>query len=365
MIGLSKALDDPVRAGIGEHRIQAARDLAKLMAPERVRAVARRLILHRARIQKARGIRRAYEYDRDRYVRYSSSFGSRGSRKNLAARITAVYHNIEKGLALPTPRAAFGATTITDLLDLLQSYRSRYGDDRITHAAIAALAAYNEFNRAEGLSPEDIPSFERSAELVASAQPNLRSGGTKRMQREAVDRVVRGVSAEFFSVRSSVRQFGSEGVSTDDIEFAVRAAQKSPAVCNRQYSRAYVATDPERVQQALALQGGARGFAEGVPAVAVITTSLRTFWGTGERMQPWTDGGMFAMSFVLGLHARGLGTVCLNWSKDEMLDREFHRAFDLPDDEVIIMLVGFGPLLERFEVAASPRVPVREALRSL
>jgi len=82
-------------------------------------------------------------------------------------------------------------------------------------------------------------------------------------------------------------------------------------------------------------------------------------------MQAWTDGGMFAMSFVLGLHAKGLGAVCLNWSKTETDDRAFHAAFDLSEEEVIVMLVAFGHLPEEVQVAVSPRVAIHEALRRL
>ncbi|WP_157683366.1 hypothetical protein [Microlunatus soli] len=55
----------------------------------------------------------------------------------------------------------------TDLLDLLDIYRSRYGDDRVTYAAIAALAAYNRFNRSAGLPTFELPDEEVIIMLVA------------------------------------------------------------------------------------------------------------------------------------------------------------------------------------------------------
>jgi len=82
-------------------------------------------------------------------------------------------------------------------------------------------------------------------------------------------------------------------------------------------------------------------------------------------MQPWTDGGMFAMSFVLALHSRGLGTVCLNWSKTQADEQTFRKAFDIGNDEVIVMLVAFGHLPEEYRVAASPRVALDHTLTEL
>lgn len=82
-------------------------------------------------------------------------------------------------------------------------------------------------------------------------------------------------------------------------------------------------------------------------------------------MQPWTDGGMFAMSFVLGLHAQGLGSVCLNWSKLPAVDRTFRSRFTIEDDELIVMLVAFGHLPEQYGVAVSPRVQVGRTLKEL
>ena len=63
------------------------------------------------------------------------------------------------------------------------------------------------------------------------------------------------------------------------------------------------------------------------------------------------------MNFMLGLHAQGLGTVPLNWSKDPTRDRVLRRALpELGEHEAIIMFVGFGHLPEEYRVAASPRV---------
>lgn len=310
-------------------------------------------------------LRRAYGYDRKRYWKFSSTVSPLLERHNLASRITESYHNIEKGLSLPAPRPGFGRDRIQLLCDYLDVYIQRYGVDGVTTSALGALNGYVEFNTKAGLDRNDIPCWSSISTLLETAEGSPLTGGTRLMSRDGISKAVAPVELDFFTTRSSVRQFETTPVTLTDIEFAVRAAQKSPAVCNRQYSRVYVISDPERVARALKIQGGARGFSDEVPTLAVITTNIRSFWHAGERSQPWTDGGMFAMSFVLALHARGLGSVCLNWSKTPAVDRAFHAAFDLPQEEVVVMLIAFGHLRETFTVAYSPRVPVEETLRSL
>lgn len=68
------------------------------------------------------------------------------------------------------------------------------------------------------------------------------------------------------------------------------------------------------------------------------------------------------MNFILGLHSRGIGSVCLNWSKSPRTDRRLRSVIGLPDDEAIVMLIGFGHLLEDYSVAASPRMSLDQTL---
>lgn len=305
----------------------------------------------------------SYSYDFFRYLRYSSSVGVDTSRANHAAWITMLYHNIEKGLSLPQPRPCFGAERVQRLVENLEVYMARYGEDEVVIFALSALTAYVDFNRAAGVASREIPSFGRISDLLADRE--FQPGGSLPVAKTDVLRSVAGVQLDFFLSRSSVRQFAPGPISDQAINFAVRAAQAAPAVCNRQFSRVYVTQDPVLIEQALAIQGGARGFASQVPGLAVVVASLRNYWNPGERMQAWTDGGLFAMSFVLGLHSRGIGSVCLNWSKTPDVDRSFRAAFALEDHEVVLMLVAFGNLNDEYRVAASPRVPLSSSLQTL
>ncbi|WP_375426338.1 nitroreductase family protein [uncultured Friedmanniella sp.] len=305
----------------------------------------------------------AFAYDFRRYLRHSSSTGPYGSKENLRSKITATYHNLEKGLSLSDPRPGFGEQPVGTLVTLLSAYLSAYGYDAWVTTPLLVLRSYRDFNESAGaVTPHHaaITALLLEAEHHLAAQSG--AAGVRQVERTQIERAVGTTGLDFFSSRSSVRQYSDVPVDVADIEFAAAAAQRAPAVCNRQYNRVYVHTDKAEIARILEVQGGARGFGTELGGLAIITSDLRNFWAAGERNQAWVDGGLFAMSFVLGLHARGLGTICLNWSKPPSIDRRLREVADLPAEAVVIMLVGFGVLRDSYTVASSNRVPLNEVL---
>jgi len=335
----------------------ASRYLGSEIRPTRLRTVLKAL----------KGSPRAlgdYLYDSLRYFRYSSTFHYR-SRENLASRITAICHNVERGLALPDPRPGFGASNIAYLLEAIDTYIDRYGIDSSLNPSAGALAAYLRFNEEKGLP--DCPSRSEIERLLTRLQP-IRAeeggGGTIELTRDAISRATATVTADFFLRRYSIRQFSDVEVSAADIDAAIAVAQKAPAVCNRQECRVYAVHDKGLIQKMLAIQG-TRGFNHQINKLLVVTNRLTAFYGPEERNQCWIDGGLFAMCLVLGLHARGLGTCCLNWSKSAPPDRAMRKLLKIPLPEVIIMLVAVGHLPDRLAVARSSRRPLETARRHI
>lgn len=294
-------------------------------------------------------------YDGRRYVWFSSTVGPFATRDNLAAKVTERYHGIEKGLSLPSPRPGFGARNVTALIRLTERYEREHGFDAIAAASWGALSAYVDFNRAAGLPDDQIPGASVVMRHADRASSMAIESGTKLMSRQSVVAAVSGVDLDFFTTRHSTRIFAAEPVPHEDIVFAVTAASSAPAVCNRQFAKIHVWRDRSRIDELLSIQGGARGFSDQITGLAMITVSLRSYWAAAERYQGWIDGGLFAMNFMLGMHAQGHGAVPLNWSKTPELDRRMRAASGIDPAETIIMLVGFGRLAEQYRVAASPR----------
>lgn len=305
-----------------------------------------------------------FSYDFWRYVKFSSAVFRGDSEEKLRALITIHYHSIEKGLSLKNPRPGFGVSAIKTLLEHISLYIRRYGPAAHLSVPINALGAYVDYNRSKGSVNE---SLERSvAELAATYRAALgdipAGGGAVRRTKEEILRAANGVGADFFNMRYSVRNYAADDVPMALIEEAVRRAQKAPAVCNRQSGRAWVVCDREKIDRVLEIQGGARGFAEGVNKVIVVTSDLCNFQSPGERYQSWIDGGLFAMSLIYALHSLGLGSCCLNWSVEYGRDIELKKFLGMAQSETVIMLIAVGNLPDELMVAESCRKALCEAL---
>ncbi|MBT9455300.1 MAG: nitroreductase family protein [Burkholderiaceae bacterium] len=189
--------------------------------------------------------------------------------------------------------------------------------------------------------------------------------GTRLVRRNEIHAAAKHDLSAFFAQRYSVRQFAAEPVQAELIEQAVRMAQKTPSVCNRESGTVFVVTDKARMAELMALQNGNRGFGDQAGALMIITSRQDTFLSAGERYQAWIDGGLFAMSLIYALHSLGLGTCCLNWSVEPQADRALKAASGIPTDHAVIMMLALGHLPDEFRVANSPRRPLTEVLHYL
>ena len=336
-------------------RYTKARSVLRARLPEEVIALTR---VARAAVDLAP----AYLYDLKRYYKFSSSRGAEHNKLNLQAAITERYHSIEKGLSLPSPRPAFGAGPLRGLLDYVDIYLNMHGRDEFLDVVAGVLNEYLNFNSKAGVPSDSIPEYERISRILDIVRDPDRDAGIKYIDRDSVFSATNNVNLDFFTSRSSVRQYTEEPILESEIIVATMAALKSPAVCNRQFGKIYAFTDKVTIQKLLGVQGGANGFASEIRGLAIVTTNLRAYWNAGQRNQAWVDGGLFAMSFILGLHAQGIGSVCLNWSKKPAKDQEMRIAAGLPQEDAIVMLIGFGKLRKEYVVASSSRVPVSQAL---
>jgi nitroreductase len=302
-------------------------------------------------------------HDLNRYIRHSSAIRYDDQKEKLRALITARYHNLEKGLSLPEPRLGFGRAQIDVLIRLIEEYIRNYGSSDEMSTPISVIGAYIDYHEQHGFDVTEIAEeYLKLLGVNARRIDNDSSGGTKSVSRHQIENAVSGVSSEFFFTRHSCRQFSNEPIATDQIVIAARIAQKSPAVCNRQSGKIHTYIDTTDIEKILELQGGARGFSQSVKALFCITVDIRNFHGVGERYQGWIDGGLFAMSFILGLHMQQIGTCCLNWSKESAIDDQMHDLLALPDHESIIMFIAAGQLDEDMVVARSNRKKLPEVL---
>jgi nitroreductase len=302
-------------------------------------------------------------HDLRRYVNHSSVVYYGETEASLRALITALYHNIEKGLSLPTPRSGFGRDNLLTLVRYIDECIERFGPRDYLAVPISVIGAYASYHESRSFDVSEIRTHHNRLVVANAIAPSFaETGGVRRVDRDEILSAVAGVGLEFFEKRFSCRQYSDQPITRVEIETAVRAAQKSPVVCNRQSGRIYAFTSQEDIQKVLSLQGGARGFSDVVKVLFCVAVDVRNFNGVGERYQGWIDGGMFAMSLIYGLHMQGIGSCCLNWSKEPETDLAMHLLLDMPEHESIIMFIAAGHLPEDFVVAKSVRKSLREVL---
>lgn len=320
----------------------------------------------KSKLQRRRLIARVkanYAYDFKQFLKYSVKSRQIDSQIRLQALITKEYHRIEKRLAFKEPRVGFAPDVIQNLLFKLQQYQKKYGLDETAQIALNTLFAYYQFNLDHGLRDEQL--HQELIELrntIPDPENTTGKGGVIKLSKQSILNAAKLDLRAFFESRYSIRDFAPDEVDTSLIETAVKMAQKTPSVCNRQSSKVYVFTEEEDNKKVLSYQNGNRGFGDQAACVLIVTSDREHFFGIGERNQCWIDGGMFAMSLVYALHSLGLGSCCLNWSVEYEVDRALKNAVGIDDSESIIMMIAVGHLPENLKVAQSNRRNIQEVL---
>jgi nitroreductase len=286
-------------------------------------------------------------YDFSRFTRY----GAWRSRN---------YHRLEKSLSFRGRRANSGWDAAGELVHLL----NRSGADAAAlgyheTVGIKVLRDFVADSHGGGETAGRVAAFLERARLAPV------EGGVIEMT--AAQLLVGRLHdpEQFFLTRHSVRDFRTDPVPAELLDRAVRLAIKTPSVCNRQAWHVYHLDQRASIDRALTLQNGNRGFGHQVPCLLIVTADLRAFDTHGERFQHWIDGGMFAMSMTLALHALGLGACCLNWSRGGADDLRLRKLLPLDGAHTVIMMMAVGYPSDQLKVCYSARRPLHSILTHL
>jgi nitroreductase len=306
-------------------------------------------------------------YDYKRYIKFSATTGLR-KKEQMRSFLIKEYHAIEKGLALRNVKVGFGLERISELIDVFLLYIHKYGKDTITDITIATLKEYLDFDKQhnDALNPISLRIEEVLSKYGFKQNVDCKSGGTKKVVKSEILRTLNFDYGAFIKSRYSTRDFSDKPVDKDILLDALDIARFTPSVCNRQAWKVYVIdhTNPHLKSKFLNVQNGNRGFGEHISTLLVITGKLSSFFSY-ERNQIFIDGGMFAMSLVLALHSKGIGTCCLNTSYTAEKNKAFLKVTKLDEDCVPIMFIGIGNLKDEYRVAVSQRKPVEEIVSIL
>ncbi len=256
---------------------------------------------------------------------------------SIQRELTYWYHQVEKALTFRKIKRPFGARARDGLKIAFDSPQLSDVSSTVVAAASDALGALSAWNDDGSISNNVAPHAEVPKEWEGAQS--------------------------FFSTRRSCRDFDPRRrVSAEVIYEALRRAQHTPSVCNRQAPRAHLLQTESIVASALALQSGNRGFGESVQQLFVITADRRAFSEAEERNQGWIDGGLFAMTLVWALHSLGISSCMLNWSMGVTATRKLRSVLGLPDHEDVICMVAIGYARPGSRAARSQRLPINEIL---
>lgn len=264
-------------------------------------------------------------------------------------------HIIEKGMSMKSPKKGFGQNKVSILLEHLMQYYLLYGHQDLFFLSypLATIKEYIDFTRFNGVS---IPEIEKKYNQFVHKVGELdivTIAGVKQVNVADIQNKAMGDFKSLLYSRHSIRYFRKELPEHGIIDEVLALAQRTPSACNRQGWKTYVYYN-EASYSLLKWQGGARGFEEEIPCSILVTANLNAFLGH-EVFQAYVDGGLYAMNLINALHYKGLGTIPLScgfhFDKLNLL-----HQFDIPENEVPIVIIGCGILMDEFKVAISARL---------
>jgi nitroreductase len=303
---------------------------------------------------------RNYLYDLHRFRTASFLNGPDGP-EHRRAQIAILAHTLEYGMALRDPRDGFGLEKVEQLVALLIEHQ-RAGDDGDAQGTVARAAAVLDAYAQTQQGPGRQIALDGLRELSTGEVHPV--AGTEHVTAAGIRAATEGVDLDtFLRARHSVRQFAPGRLDPDVLRTAVDQALLSPSSCNRQTSTVHAYTRAEEIAVLLNHLSGSAGFGDQLGALLVVTVDLRNWNTVGERNQAFVDGGMFAMTLILALHAQGLGTCPINWSADRHRDAAMRASMGLGPEHVIITRIGVGALPDDLRVPVSLRRPTNAVFR--
>lgn len=164
------------------------------------------------------------------------------------------------------------------------------------------------------------------------------------------------------SSRHSIRYFSPNPVSDDDIKYAVRIAQKSPSVCNRQGWKLWLIKNTNSLDTFKKVHNGFRSEDQNLTKLLVITFTKNSFSYPLERHQGYTDSGLFAMSLMHAFTHLGIATCPLNANLGISQEKEFRSAAGIGIEYGIVMFIAVGNYKENNICAVSQRDPEKDVI---
>lgn len=309
----------------------------------------------------ARALAENARYDQERYAAHSFVLGG-VTKEHRRAIIRIFSHYLEGGMCFADVRLGYGQEKANSVLTKLASYIDDFGVDDTVLWATDTLRSYLAFHDARGMPLSDIAARLETLTARDDWPAQTPDGGAEPVTAAQIKDAVAFDFQRFLQSRHSVRQYADTPLDDATIRRVAANARECPSVCNRQTCRLYAFNDYAAVQELLTYQAGNAGFRPEIRTLFIVTADMAQMNLVGERFQGWIDGGVFAMTLALSIHAEGLGACFLNWSVEKEQDAALRRRVGIPDNELVITMMAAGHLKPDFAVPVSKRKPVDEIL---
>lgn len=289
--------------------------------------------------------------------KYNASFSTDEDIKKMQYTLSRENHVIEKGLSMSNPRKGFGQEKVKALINRLSLYYDRYGksDAAFLSYPLSTIKAYIAYQHQNNI---DISEIDKQFDILCNktgitpASLTIPAGTTIESAADLQMKAKGNFESLLFS-RHSIRYFENELPSKSLIEEALRLSAQTPSACNRQAWHTHVYFG-DKCHSLLEMQGGCSGFAHDIPSCIVVTADMKGFLHY-EPFQCYVDGGLYAMNLINALNYVGYGTIPLSCGFYTEKLSAIQKEFDIPANEVMIVIIGFGILTNEVKYAISTR----------
>lgn len=301
----------------------------------------------------------SFAHDRKRFLRYYSRGDDTDSQVNIKAHVIFNVHRIEKGLSHVDFRDGFGLNVLRDLRRYMEKLTDR--SSLVYKAALSVIKEYVEVHEGRNYDisiQKDIIGVDLLEQALSSSDD---MSGYLVFDRNAKKSNKKKNFKELFINRYTVREYSTEPVDLKKIREAVEISTKTPSICNRQSFRIMIMTDEAMIKKAIDLQNGFKSY-DYPPVLALVLTDTRLLRSVSERNNAYIDGGLFLMSFLLGLEYEGLAACTLNTMFSVKKEKEVRNVLGVDDNYNFIAYVAIGNFRDENKVAKSFRLPVDEVI---
>lgn len=262
-------------------------------------------------------------------------------------------HALEKGMSIGAVKVGFGKVKYYEIIGELQHYLNIGGRLNFANDACSVLNQYVNFNKQLGADMKDVESSLEN--FITANQIELSdNGGVLELTNEEIKSASVKDFAVFSQIRYSVRDFGKEPILLETIKDALKMCERTPSACNRQSWRIHIYSGDEVREKLFDFQGGNKGFSQDMQYAILVCGDMNRY-RFYELSQVYVDGGLYAMNLMYALNFKNVATIPLTMSMRMKKVFKLHNTFNVPKNELPVILIGAGSYKDRFRVAKSNR----------